>query len=96
MILPPATPDQLAIAPELSVLEALAYTAQAARNALLAANLDIAHGHGFLEEVHVSPSQCLTAGLLSALDLLDTALERYRMYTVRHGQWPTQDSNNPF
>jgi hypothetical protein len=96
MSLEPASPDKLLTSPELACLEVLDAAADAAHRALLAAHLDLAEGDAFLEEVHVTPEQCLAAALFSAIELLTTAIERYRLCLARTEQRPATTSHDPF
>jgi len=76
----PATPERLAEAPELAALEILDCTAHVASRALLAASPELLDHDFLLEHASITPQLCLGAAVLSALDTLTVAVERYRVH----------------
>jgi hypothetical protein len=77
--LPRATPEQLTEAPELAALEILDRAADATARALLAANPELLERDFLLEHSAVTPQLCLGAAVLSSIELLSVAVERYRV-----------------
>jgi hypothetical protein len=78
--LPRATPEQLAEAPELAALEILDCAAHVAYRALLATSPELLDHDFLLEHANITPQLCLGAAVLSALDTLTVAVERYRVH----------------
>jgi len=76
----PATPEQLAEAPELAALEILDCAAHVATRALLATSPELLDHDFLLEHASITPRLCLGAAVLSALDTLTVAVERYRVH----------------
>jgi hypothetical protein len=75
-----ATPEKLAEAPELAALEILDCAAVVASRALLAASPELLDHDFLLEHASITPRLCLGAAVLSALDTLTVAVERYRVH----------------
>ncbi len=75
-----STPEQLAEAPELAALEILDCAASVANRALLASSPELLDHDFLLEHANITPRLCLGAAVLSALDTLTVAVERYRVY----------------
>jgi hypothetical protein len=75
-----ATPEQLAETPELAALEILDCAAHVAYHALLAASPELMEHDFLLEHGSITPRLCLGAAVLSALDTLTIAVERYRVH----------------
>lgn len=77
---PRASPERLSEAPELAALEILDCVADVASRALLAASPELLEHDFLLEHAGVTPQLCLGAGLLSAIEALTVAVERYRVH----------------
>jgi hypothetical protein len=89
-----ATPERLAEAPELAALEILECTAGTAARALLAASPELLERDFLLEHAGITPQLCLGAAVLSTIDALAVAVERYRVHLEQLASLRLRESVN--
>lgn len=76
-----SSPDVLARAPELAVLDVLDVALTAAHHALYATNPELESSEYLLETPQPSVAACLADAILDHINVLQAAVERYRQYT---------------
>jgi hypothetical protein len=89
-----ATPERLAEAPELAVLDILDCAANAASRALLATSPELCSPDFLLEHASVTPQLCLGAAVLSAIEALTVAVERYRVHLEQLASLRLRETEN--
>jgi hypothetical protein len=77
------TPDLLAQAPELAVLEVLGHAGDTAYRALIAAHPELESPDFLLEQGSVTPALCLASTVLSSISLLHRAIDDYGVHVER-------------
>ena len=78
--LPPALPHDLVEAPELAALEILHAVAGTTTRAILAVHPELQERDFLLEYAAVTPQLCLGAAVLSSIEILTVAVQRYRIH----------------